>query len=200
MCPLAQSEGHDAPRLIDQLVPSLAAVVDEIVVGFEDAVGEPVIAQELPNVLDRVELGRLRRQRQDGYVDGNNQSRRHVPTGLIDQENGVTTRCDSLGDLRKVQVHCLGVAGWQDQGRALALFRADGTEDVGGGGTLITGSTWAGAALGPTAGDLVLLADTGLVLEPDFYLVAIDCLLVRDGIQARGEAFLKSSITPAACA
>jgi hypothetical protein len=43
MCPLAQSEGHDAPRLIDQLVPSLAAVVDEIVVGFEDAVGEPVI-------------------------------------------------------------------------------------------------------------------------------------------------------------
>jgi len=35
--------------LIDELVPSLAAVVDEIVVGFEDAVGEPVVAHELPD-------------------------------------------------------------------------------------------------------------------------------------------------------
>jgi hypothetical protein len=34
-------------------------------------------------------------------------------------------------DLGEVQVHRLGVAGWQDQGRALALFRADGAEDVG---------------------------------------------------------------------
>jgi hypothetical protein len=30
-----------------------------------------------------------------------------------------------------------GIAGRQDQSRALALFRADGTEDVGRGGTLI---------------------------------------------------------------
>lgn len=107
---------------------------------------------------------------------------------------------NGLGDLHEVQVHRLGVAGGQDQGRTLALLRADGAEDVGGSGALITGRTWTGAALGPTAGDLVLLADPGLVLEPDFYVVAIDCLLVRDGIQARGEAFLKSSIAPAACA
>jgi len=37
-------------------------MVDEIVVGFEDAVGEPVVAHELPDVLDRVELWALRRQ------------------------------------------------------------------------------------------------------------------------------------------
>ena len=107
---------------------------------------------------------------------------------------------DGLGDLREVQVHCLGVAGRQDQGGTLALFRADGTEDVGGCGALIFGCTRTGAALGPTASDLVLLANTGFVCKPDFYLIDIDCLLVRDGIQARGEAFLKSSITPAACA
>jgi hypothetical protein len=35
---LAQTNGHDSPRLVDELVPCLAAVVDEIVVGFEDAV------------------------------------------------------------------------------------------------------------------------------------------------------------------
>src|ERR1035437_3543100 len=97
---------------------------------------------------------------------------------------------DSLGNLREVQVHCLCVAGRQDQGRGLALLRADRAEDVGGSGTLITGSARAGAALCPPAGDLVLLADTSLVLEPDFYLVAVERLLAGDFVQARGEVFL----------
>jgi hypothetical protein len=35
---MAQSDGHDAPWLIDELVPGFAAMVDEIVVGFEDTV------------------------------------------------------------------------------------------------------------------------------------------------------------------
>ena len=104
------------------------------------------------------------------------------------------------GDLGEVQVHRLGVAGGQDQGRALALLRADGAEDVGRGGALVAGRAWAGAAPGPAAGDLVLLADAGLVGEPDFYVVAVERLLARDCLQARGEAFLKSSIAPSACA
>jgi hypothetical protein len=97
-----------------------------------------------------------------------------------------------------VQVHRLGVAGGQDQGCALALLRADRTEDVGGGRTLVAGRAGAGAALGPAAGDLVLLADAGLVGEPDFYRVAGTCLLAGDGLQMRREAFLKSSIAPSA--
>ena len=40
---MAQSDGHDPPWLVDELVPCLAAVIDEIVVRFEDAVGEPVM-------------------------------------------------------------------------------------------------------------------------------------------------------------
>lgn len=107
---------------------------------------------------------------------------------------------DHLSDLRQVQVHRLGVASRQDQGRALALLWTDRAEDVGGGGTLIAGRAWAGATLGPAAGDLVLLANTSFVLEPDFYLVDIDRLRARDRLQARGEVFLKSSITPSAWA
>jgi len=121
-----------------------------------------------------------------------------MPACLIDQENGVSARHDDFRDLREMQVHRLGVAGRQDQGCALALLWADRAEDVGGSGALVAGRAWAGAALRPTAGDLVLLADTGLVCKPDFYLVAVDRLLARDGIQARREAFLKSSITPSA--
>src|SRR5262249_1023598 len=82
----------------------------------------------------------------------------------------------------------------QDQGCALAPLRAYRTEDVGGGGTLVTRCAWAGAALRPATGDLVLLADASLVGEPDFYRVAVQRLRARDFFQAHGEAFLKCSI------
>ena len=123
-----------------------------------------------------------------------------MPSGLIDEEDGVDSWCDRLGDFREVQVHRFDIAGGQDQSRALALFRADGTKDIGRCGSLISRSARASPAFGPPAGDLVLLADTSLVLEPDFYLVAADRLFARDCLQARGEVFLKSSIAPAACA
>src|SRR5262249_38900813 len=97
-----------------------------------------------------------------------------------------------------VQVHRFGIAGRQDQGCALALLRAYRT--VGGGGALVTRCAWAGAALGPATGDLVLLSDTGLVGEPDFYRVAVERLRARDFFQAQWEAFLKSSIASCACA
>ena len=142
-------------------------MIDEIFVGFEDAVGEPVITHELPDVLDWVELGAFRRQSDNGDIGRHDEARRHVPASLIDQENGVGSGRDDRGDLREVQVHRLGIAGRQDQGRALALLWADGAEDVGGGGALITRSAGAGAPLGPSAGDLVLLADPSLVCEPD---------------------------------
>ena len=65
--------------------------------------------------------------------------------------------CDRLGDFREVQVHRFGIAEGQDQSRALALFRADGTEDIGRCGSLIPRRARASAALRPPAGDLVLL-------------------------------------------
>ena len=123
-----------------------------------------------------------------------------MPSGLIDEENGVGSWCDRLGDFDQMQVHRFAVAGRQDQSRALSLLRADGSEDVGRGGALIPRSAWASAALGPPAGDLVLLTDTSLVLEPNFYLANIGCLFARDFIQARWEVFLKSSMAPSACA
>ena len=122
-----------------------------------------------------------------------------MPASLIDQENGVSTRLDGLGDLREVQVHRLGVAGRQDQGRALAQLWTDRTENVGGRGALIAGRAWPGATLGPTAGNFVLLADPGFVGEPDFYALArarADC----DLRQAGGERFLKATAASGFCA
>ena len=123
-----------------------------------------------------------------------------MPAGLIDEEHGVGARRDGPGNLGEMQVYRLGIASRQDQSRALALLGADRAEDVGGGGALVTRSARAGAALGPAAGDLVLLADPSLVLEPNLYCLDVDRLLARDCVQARGEVFLKSSITPSAWA
>src|SRR5258705_12882954 len=92
-----------------------------------------------------------------------------MPSGLIDEEDGVGSWCDCLGDFREVQVHRFGIAGGQDQSRALAQFRADGTEDIGRCGSLIPRSSLASAALHPSAGYFVLLAYASLVLDLDFY-------------------------------
>ena len=123
-----------------------------------------------------------------------------MPSGLIDEEDGVGSWCDRLGDFGQMQVHRFGVAGRQDQSRALSLLRADGSEDVGRSGALIPRSAWASAALGPPAGDLVLLTNARFIREPNFYLADIDRFFACDFIEARWELFLKFSMAPSACA
>ena len=63
-----------------------------------------------------------------------------MPSGLINEEDGVGSWRNRLGDFGQMQVHRFGVTGGQDQGRALSLLRADGSEDVGRGGALIAKS------------------------------------------------------------
>ena len=121
-----------------------------------------------------------------------------MPSGLIDEKDGMGSRCDGVGDFGQMQVHRLGITGRQDQGGSLSLLRADGSEDIGRGGTLIPRSAWASAALGPPAGDLVLLTNARFICEPNLYFRNIDRLFERDFIQARWEVFLKSSMAPSA--
>ena len=104
------------------------------------------------------------------------------------------------GDLGQMQVHRLGVAERQDQARGLAIFRADRAKDVGGGGALVLRGGRSGAALGPSPGDLVLLANAGLIGKPHLYPVGGDAFFLRDGLKLRREGFLKSSIAPGTCA
>ena len=200
MGPIAQSDGHDAPGLIDELVPCVAAMIDDVVVGFEHAVGEPIVAQELPDVLGRIEFRAFGRQRHDRDVGGNVELVGHMPAGLIEQQHGMRAGGDVFGDFGEMQVHRIGVALGQDEGRALAVLRRDRAEDIGRGGALILRRGRTRSAFRPSPGDLVLLADTRLVREPDFYVARIDALFPRDFLQACGEVFLNSSIAPSRCA
>ena len=49
---LAVSYGHDAQGQFDQLVPGIAAMIDDFIIGFEDAVGKPVVQHELLDIFD----------------------------------------------------------------------------------------------------------------------------------------------------
>lgn len=199
MGPFSEADGEDLPGLVDEGVPGEAAVIEDVVIRFEDAVGEPVVADELPEVFDRIELWAPWRQGQERDVVGDRQLVGHVPAGLVEQEDGMGAGGDGPGDLDQVQAHALGGAARQNQAGALGLFRADGAVDVGRSGAPVLQGDGPGAALGPAPGDLVLLADPGLVLPPQLDL-GPGRQPVPDRLELRREAFLKSSIAVSAWA
>lgn len=199
MSPVSQSDGQDAPWLIHHGVPGLAGQVEELVIAGEDTVGEEIVAHELPKVFDRVQLGRFWRQRQEGDVLRDREGLGHVPSGLIQNEDGMLARSDFGGDLHEMEVHGFRVAARQNQSRPFSLFRADRPEDGGRGGALVVRRRGAGSAPGPASGDLVLLADARLVGEPDLYVIGREALVVGDLVEAGGESFLKSSMACGFC-
>src|SRR5690242_179825 len=68
--PLAAGDRGEAVGRRQEPVPRLAAGRDDGLVVGPDAQAELVLAQVLPHVLDRVQLGAVARQRQQGEVLG----------------------------------------------------------------------------------------------------------------------------------
>ena len=98
-----------------------------------------------------------------------------------------------------MQIHGGTVAERQDQAGALAFLRADSAEDIGRAGALIMGCVGPRTAPGPSPRDLVLLTDTGFILEPDLYRCARS-LAARDVCHEGGEVFLNASRACSLCA
>lgn len=117
-------------------------MIDDILVGLEDTVGEPVIPHKLPDVFDRVQLGRFGRQWQDGDVFRNDKTVGHVPSGLIHDEDGVAIVRDAAGYLDQMLVHGMGITPGHDESGRLALAGADRAEDIGRAGALVMGCGW----------------------------------------------------------
>jgi len=106
-------------------------MIDGIVIGFEDAVGEPVVAHELPDILDRVQFGTSGRRRDESDIGGHYQFGRAMPPCLIEYHNSMRTRRDVEGDLLKMQAHRFAVAAGQDDASPFALGGTYCTEDPG---------------------------------------------------------------------
>ena len=61
-------------------VPGVTTVVEDVRIGPEDAVGQPIVAHELPDILDRIELGALGWQGDNGDVRRDDKLMRKVPS------------------------------------------------------------------------------------------------------------------------
>ena len=94
---------------------SIAAVIDDIVEGFENSVRQPVLSHELPDIFLAVELGRAWRELQERDVARNLEGLGAMPAGL--EENSVSARSDFGCDLIEVKLHSFGVAGRQHEVR-----------------------------------------------------------------------------------
>lgn len=101
-------------------------MVEDIVVGLEDAVGQPVLAHELPDIFGWVELWGLWRERQQGDVVGQDELVGRVPAGLIEHDEGMGARVDDQRDFVQMPLHRRGVALGQDEACSLAFGGTDG--------------------------------------------------------------------------
>ncbi len=122
-----------------------------------------------------------------------------MPSGLIDEEDGVGAWCHLGRDFIQMPLHGLGVAVGQNEGRPDTTLGTDGAKDIDRLRALVPGRPGPGSPWRPAPGDLVLLADPRFVLPPEFYL-GIGRERGSDRLQRGGEVFLKSSMTRALCA
>src|SRR4051795_10933115 len=190
--PLATGDRGEPVGRGHEPVPRLAAGRDDGVVALPDAMAELVLPQVLPDVLDRVQLGRVGRERQEGEVLGDGKVAGAVPTGAVEHDHRVRAGRDVVADLRQVQAGGLGVGVGQDQRGTDGPLGADRAEQVGPGVAAVARRPGAGAAPRPHPGQGALLADAGLVLEPDLDRLAAGVLGQRSRHQI-GEAFLNAA-------
>ena len=110
----------------------------------------------------------------------------------------MSTGSDSGCDFVEMKLHGFAVACRQYEGGAGSAFGADRTEQIGRLGALIMSGSGARARPGPAIGELVLLADAHLVLEPNLYR----CTrreLCADFRHAYGKVFLNASMASGSC-
>ena len=114
-----------------------------------------------------------------------------VPAGAVEHQDCVSALGDGVGDLVEVELHGLGVGVGQRQCRARAARRTDRAEEVGALIALVGGLARPRSASRPLPDDPVLLADAGLILEPDLDRLALGNA-GQMSIQRRGKVFLKA--------
>lgn len=136
--------------------------------------------------------GRGRRQREDGDVFRHRRLVGGVPARLIPHQHGMSGGSDLRGDLVEMPLHGLGVTAGQDESGTDTALGANGAEDIGRLGALVVRRDRTGSPFGPAPGDLVLLADPGFILPPQFYLGS-GRQGGSDRCQLAGEVFLKAS-------
>ena len=130
MGPIAHADGSYRVWRLCELFPCLACCFDNGVIMVEDAVGEPVGAHILPDVLHRVQLGRARGQEDRLYVRGHFELAGRMPSRSIHEQHSHRSLCDVARDFVKMELHRLGIGVRQSERCAFSVSRADGAEEI----------------------------------------------------------------------
>ena len=117
-----------------------------------------------------------------------------MPAGAIHENDGVCSGGDVAADLVKMHLHGLRVGLGQHQAGARAAPGTDGAEQVDVFVALVGRQARARAGSGPDAGAAVLLAEPGLILEPDLDPLPLGQMAYM-GCERAGEVFLNASNT-----
>ena len=127
--PGSTRDGIDALEISDEEQPSVLTGGENCLIAVPNARAEFVPPQVIPDVFDRIEFRRVRRQRQQRDVVWNAQSfALLVPTGAVAYDDGVCTACHLDADLLEMFRHCLSVDCRHDDRRTNFAVMADGTE------------------------------------------------------------------------
>jgi hypothetical protein len=129
--------------------------------------GEEALFEVEPHALDRVQLGRVGRQRHQRYVVGSAQRAGAVPAGLIEHHRDVLVIADGGSEAVEEHLHRLGIHVRQDEREGVVASRLDGCEDVGKREALVAEPRRTLASPPPDVAGAPLLPDAGLVLEEE---------------------------------
>ena len=86
-----------------------------------------------------------------------------MPSGPVEDENGVGALGDVARDFVEVELHHVSVGVGQHEGRPDAAGRADRAEQISIVVTLVGGLPWPRSAPGPLADEAVLLPNPGFI-------------------------------------
>src|SRR4029079_6462592 len=91
---------------------------------------EPVLAHVLPDILDWVQLWGVGRQGQQYDIVWQRQSRRGVPTGLVQDQHSDGTGPDAVTESSEMLIHGVNANGRHNNRCTGLALGADGTEHI----------------------------------------------------------------------
>ena len=129
---------------------------------------------------------------------GDDQFVGHMPHGLINNENSVSTRNYQRRYFIKMPLHRRGIAAGQNKGGADTALGACSAENPRRLCALIFGSSEPRSSCRPSPCEFCFLSNPRFVLPPNLYWCA-NRELAADLFQRAGKAFLKSSMSNSFC-
>ena len=129
--------------------------------------GEEALLEVEPHALDRVQLGRVGRQRHQRDIGWHGAGALVVPAGLIEHHRDVLVIADGRSEAVEEHLHRLGIHVRHDERKGVVGSWLDGCEDVGEREALIAEPRRTLASPPPDVARAPLLPDAGLVLEEE---------------------------------